>query len=188
MYQLLRALAHLHSTNVCHRDIKPQNLLVDPSTAVLKLCDFGSAKKLISGEPNVSYICSRYYRAPELIFGATNYTCDIDVWSAGCVLAELMLGQPIFPGDSGVDQLVEIIKLLGTPSKEAIKEMNPNYTEFKFPTIKAHPWSKVFKSKTPESAIALCAALLEYSPKKRTNAFEALTHSFFDELRVEGQK
>jgi len=188
MYQLLRALAHLHSTNVCHRDIKPQNLLVDPSTAVLKLCDFGSAKKLISGEPNVSYICSRYYRAPELIFGATNYTCDIDVWSAGCVLAELMLGQPIFPGDSGVDQLVEIIKLLGTPSKEAIKEMNPNYTEFKFPTIKAHPWGKVFKSKTPESAIALCAALLEYSPKKRINAFEALTHSFFDELRVEGQK
>lgn len=188
MYQLLRALAHLHSTNICHRDIKPQNLLVDPSTAVLKLCDFGSAKKLVSGEPNVSYICSRYYRAPELIFGATNYTCDIDVWSGGCVLAELMLGQPIFPGDSGVDQLVEIIKLLGTPSKEAIKEMNPNYTEFKFPTIKAHPWSKVFKSKTPESAIALCAALLEYSPKKRMNAFEALTHSFFDELRVEGQK
>lgn len=188
MYQLLRALAHIHSTNICHRDIKPQNLLVDPNTAILKLCDFGSAKQLVAGEPNVSYICSRYYRAPELIFGATNYTCTIDVWSAGCVLAELMLGQPIFPGDSGVDQLVEIIKLLGTPTKEAIKEMNPNYTEFKFPTIKAHPWSKVFKSKTPESAIALCADLLEYSPKKRLGAFEALTHSFFDEIRKPGLK
>lgn len=70
-----------------------------------------SAKQLVRGEPNVSYICSRYYRAPELIFGATDYTANIDIWSAGCVLAELLLGQPIFPGDSGVDQLVEIIKV-----------------------------------------------------------------------------
>lgn len=74
-----------------------------------------SAKQLVRGEPNVSYICSRYYRAPELIFGATDYTSNIDVWSAGCVLAELLLGQPIFPGDSGVDQLVEIIKVILTP-------------------------------------------------------------------------
>lgn len=70
-----------------------------------------SAKILVKGEPNVSYICSRYYRAPELIFGATDYTCCIDVWSAGCVLAELLLGVPLFPGESGVDQLVEIIKV-----------------------------------------------------------------------------
>jgi len=66
-----------------------------------------------------------------------------DVWSAGCVVAELLLGQPIFPGDSGVDQLVEIIKVLGTPSREQIREMNQNYQEFKFPQIKAHPWPKV---------------------------------------------
>lgn len=66
-----------------------------------------------------------------------------DVWSAGCVLAELLLGQPIFPGDSGVDQLVEIIKVLGTPTRDQIREMNPNYTEFKFPQIKSHPWQKV---------------------------------------------
>jgi len=66
-----------------------------------------------------------------------------DVWSAGCVLAELLLGQPIFPGDSGVDQLVEVIKVLGTPTREQIREMNPNYTEFKFPQIKSHPWQKV---------------------------------------------
>lgn len=65
------------------------------------------------------------------------------MWSAGCVLAELLLGQPIFPGDSGVDQLVEIIKVLGTPTREQIREMNPNYTEFKFPQIKSHPWQKV---------------------------------------------
>ena len=66
---------------------------------------------LVRGEPNISYICSRYYRAPELIFGATDYTTAIDLWSVGCVMAELLLGQPLFPGESGVDQLVEIIKV-----------------------------------------------------------------------------
>jgi serine/threonine protein kinase len=73
-YQMLRSLAYLHSVGICHRDIKPQNLLVDSATHVLKLCDFGSAKALLPGEPSVAYICSRYYRAPELIFGATEYT------------------------------------------------------------------------------------------------------------------
>lgn len=77
---------------------------------MLKLCDFGSAKLLVKGEPNVSYICSRYYRAPELIFGAGDYTTAIDVWSSGCVMAEMILGEPIFAGESGIDQLVEIIK------------------------------------------------------------------------------
>jgi glycogen synthase kinase 3 beta len=77
--------------------------LVDPSNHILKLCDFGSAKRVIKGEVNVSYICSRYYRAPELIFGATDYSAAIDVWSCGCVIAELLLGQPLFPGESGVD-------------------------------------------------------------------------------------
>ncbi|OXB83380.1 UNVERIFIED_CONTAM: hypothetical protein H355_001817, partial [Colinus virginianus] len=153
MYQLFRSLAYIHSFGICHRDIKPQNLLLDPDTAVLKLCDFGSAKQLVRGEPNVSYICSRYYRAPELIFGATDYTSSIDVWSAGCVLAELLLGQPIFPGDSGVDQLVEIIKVLGTPTREQIREMNPNYTEFKFPQIKAHPWTKVSRYELDNSSM-----------------------------------
>ena len=93
MYQLFRSLAYIHSQGICHRDIKPQNLLLDPESGILKLCDFGSAKHLVRGEPNVSYICSRYYRAPELIFGATDYTTNIDVWSAGCVFAELMLGK-----------------------------------------------------------------------------------------------
>jgi glycogen synthase kinase 3 beta len=103
MYQMFRSLAYIHSLGICHRDIKPQNLLLDPNTGILKLCDFGSAKVLVAGEPNVSYICSRYYRAPELIFGSTSYSVSIDVWSTGCVMAELMLGQPLFPGETGVD-------------------------------------------------------------------------------------
>ncbi|CAF1113165.1 unnamed protein product [Rotaria sp. Silwood1] len=183
MYQLFRALAYIHSFGICHRDIKPQNLLLDPETSVLKLCDFGSAKQLIKGEPNVSYICSRYYRAPELIFGAIDYTCYIDVWSSGCVLAELLLGQPIFPGESGVDQLVEIIKVLGTPSREQIRQMNPNYQEFRFPQIKAHPWHKVFRNRTPPMAIDLVCRLLDYTPATRLTPLEACAHAFFDELR-----
>jgi len=188
MYQLFRSLAYIHSQGICHRDIKPQNLLLDPDSGILKLCDFGSAKHLVRGEPNVSYICSRYYRAPELIFGATDYTTNIDVWSAGCVFAELMLGQPIFPGDSGVDQLVEIIKVLGTPTREQIKEMNPNYTEFKFPQIKAHPWQKVFRARTSPEAIDLVSRLLEYTPSARITPLQACAHTFFDELREPGTK
>ncbi|XP_043251640.1 glycogen synthase kinase-3 beta-like isoform X5 [Colletes gigas] len=188
MYQLFRSLAYIHSLGICHRDIKPQNLLLDPETGVLKLCDFGSAKHLVFGEPNVSYICSRYYRAPELIFGAINYTTKIDVWSAGCVLAELLLGQPIFPGDSGVDQLVEIIKVLGTPTRDQIREMNPNYTEFKFPQIKSHPWQKVFRARTPPEAMDLVARLLEYTPSLRMTPLLACAHSFFNELREQGTR
>ncbi|CAG8630169.1 4734_t:CDS:2 [Funneliformis caledonium] len=178
MYQLFRSLSYIHSLGICHRDIKPQNLLLNPTTCVLKLCDFGSAKILVEGEPNVSYICSRYYRAPELIFGATNYTTNI-----GCVMAELMLGQPLFPGESGIDQLVEIIKVLGTPTRDQIKTMNPNYMEHKFPQIKPHPFSKVFRARTPPEAIDLISRLLEYTPSNRLTAIQAMCHPFFDELR-----
>lgn len=81
IYQLFRSLAYIHSLGICHRDIKPQNLLIDASKGILKLCDFGSAKMLVESEPNVSYICSRYYRAPELIFGSTSYGVTIGTHS-----------------------------------------------------------------------------------------------------------
>ena len=161
---------------VCHRDIKPQNLLVNPHSHQLKLCDFGSAKVLVKGEPNISYICSQYYRA-------TEYTTAIDIWSLGCVLAELLLSQALFPGESGVDQLVEIIKVLGTPTREEIKCMNPNYTEFKFPQIKAHPWHKVFHKRMPQETVDVVSRLLQYSPNLRCTALEACAHLFFNELR-----
>ncbi|CEG65744.1 Putative CMGC/GSK protein kinase [Rhizopus microsporus] len=183
MYQLFRSLAYSHTLGVCHRDIKPQNLLVHPITGELKLCDFGSAKVLVEGGTNVAYICSRYYRAPELIFGACHYTYSIDIWSAGCVMGELLLGQPLFPGESGIDQLVEIIKVLGTPTKEEVLIMNPNYTEHKFPIIKPHPLAKVFRSRTPPEAIDLLSHILQYDPRKRLTASEAMVHPFFDELR-----
>lgn len=126
-------------------------------------------------------------------------------------MAELMLGQPLFPGESGIDQLVEIIKVLGTPSREQIKTMNPNYMEHKFPQIKPHPFSKVgnvmnpsqhkhtrntdstnlsqvFRPRTAPEAIDLVSKLLEYTPNARLSAAEAMVHPFFDELRAEGAR
>ncbi|KAF7149484.1 hypothetical protein RHSIM_Rhsim02G0144800 [Rhododendron simsii] len=245
-YQICRGLAYMHTVpEVCHRDLKPQNVLVDPLSHQVKICDFGSAKMLVllrgfiaclavfltadvtrdakllcllhvsatlcwrmslklifvglviacfmislvsncpqvKGEANISYICSRFYRAPELIFGATEYTTSIDIWSAGCILAELLLGQPLFPGENAVGQLVEIIKVLGTPTREEIRCMNPNYTDFRFPQIKANPWHKIFHKRMPPEAIDLASRLLQYSPNLRCTALEACAHPFFDELR-----
>jgi len=211
-FQLLRSIIYIHSIGICHRDIKPQNLLIDPVSGVLKLCDFGNAKQLKEGEPNVAYICSRYYRAPELVFQSTKYTCAVDVWSCGCVMGELMLGSPLFQGESSVDQLVEIIKVLGTPSKNDILAMNKNYTEFKFPQVKPHPWDQVFADRFQylqrqyqanngttngsqidpvtemSQSIDLITKLLQYDPKKRLPPMDALAHPFFDELRVPNVK
>lgn len=182
-YQMFRALAYIGYLNICHRDIKPQNVLVDRETHRLVLCDFGSAKKFVKGEPNVSYISSRYYRAPELIFGESEYTTMIDVWSTGCVVGELMLGQPLFPGENGADQLVQIVKILGTPNKEQIIGMNPKYNEYRFPVIRQCPWNKVFKTKTDPQAIDFISKVLVYEPKKRLRPIDALMHPWFDELR-----
>lgn len=183
-YQLCRSLAYLHSMGICHRDIKPQNLLVDTVTGVLKLCDFGSSKVLRPGEPSVAYICSRYYRAPELVFGTTFYDCSIDIWSLGCVLAELLLGQPIFPGETGIDQLVEIIKVIGSPTQQELRSMNQNYMDFKFPFVKPHAWSKVFRGHTDKNAVDLVSKFLVYTPHQRLGAAQALSHPFFAELRL----
>lgn len=188
-YQMLRSLAYIHALGICHRDIKPQNILVDANKYSLQLCDFGSAKRLVKGEPNVSYICSRYYRAPELIFGCSDYTPSIDIWSTACVIAELVLGQPIFPGDSAVDQIVEIIKILGTPGKNSILAMNPEYTEHRFPVIKPLPWNKVFKNKLFDNDfLDFIGKLLIYEPQLRPKPLRILLHPFFDELRKEGTK
>lgn len=183
-YQMLRSLSYIHSLGICHRDIKPQNILVDVKRHVLQMCDFGSAKKLTKGEPNVSYICSRYYRAPELIFGCSEYSQAIDIWSTACVIAEVVLGKAIFPGESAVDQIVEIIKILGTPSKNQILSMNPNYLEYRFPIITPQPWEVVFKGKDVNDLfIDFISKLLIYEPHLRPKPLKFLLHPFFDELR-----
>jgi len=188
-FQICRALSYCHQRAICHRDIKPQNLLLDPDSHTVKLCDFGSAKRLKENEPNVSYICSRYYRAPELIFESSYYSTSIDLWSLGCVIGELFLGTPLFQGDKSVDQLVEIIKVLGTPTKDEIMAMNREYTQTKFPVVKALPWKVVFSGVTYESnpvppdGIDLISKFLIFTPHQRSDGFTALSHRYFDELR-----
>lgn len=98
-------------------------------------------------------------------------------------MAELMLGQPLFPGESGIDQLVEIIKVLGTPTRDQIRTMNPNYMEYRFPQIRPHPFTRVFRRGTPNDALDLIAKVLDYTPNTRLSAFDAMCHPFFDELR-----
>lgn len=185
LFQLLRSIAYLHlpTVNVCHRDIKPHNVLVNPETGVLKICDFGSAKQL-TNEPNVAYICSRYYRAPELIFGNQYYTTAVDVWSVGCIFAEMMIGEPIFRGENSMGQLVEIIKILGTPTKEQLEQLNKKATsEPRLANIRPKPWNRVFPDHVPVEAHDMCAKLLAYVPTERVKPLEALCHPFFAELR-----
>ncbi|EJT43055.1 MRK1-like protein [Saccharomyces kudriavzevii IFO 1802] len=185
-YQLFRALNYLHNVpQICHRDIKPQNLLVDPKTFSFKICDFGSAKCLKPDQPNVSYICSRYYRAPELMFGATDYSNQIDVWSSACVITELLLGKPLFSGESGIDQLVEVIKIMGIPTKDEISGMNPNYEDHIFPNIKPITLARVLKAEDPD-VLELLSKTLRYHPRERLAPLQCLFLGYFDEIKCCG--
>lgn len=107
MYQLLNGLAGIHSKKVAHRDLKPENILVS-SCGKIKICDFGSSKIVNEKGLNTPYIVSRYYRAPELILCITKYSVEIDIWAAGCILAELFLLKPLFKGSTEGDQLFKI--------------------------------------------------------------------------------
>ena len=183
MFQLLRSIAYLHmpNVNVCHRDIKPHNLLVDSHAGILKICDFGSAKQLSPSEANVAYICSRYYRAPELIFGNVYYTTSVDVWSVGCIFAEMLIGEPIFKGENSMGQLMEIIKVLGTPTREQLSQLTTR-TEMRIPQAPRKPWNQIFKDHVPKEAYDLCDKLLAYCASERITPFEALAHPFFNDL------
>eukprot|EP00388_Colpodella_angusta_P020152 GDKJ01050267.1.p1 GENE.GDKJ01050267.1~~GDKJ01050267.1.p1 ORF type:complete len:384 (-),score=42.38 GDKJ01050267.1:2803-3954(-) len=195
MYQLCRGLAYIHRKGYCHRDIKPQNILVDDKTHAVKICDFGSAKQLVATEPSISYICSRYYRAPELILQSKFYTNAIDMWSIGCVMGEMMFGQPIFAGETSVDQLVRIIQTMGTPTQEEVSDMNCEFQDFSFPVVRVPTWEQIFthhcgKSQVPPDphAMDFFKKLLCFSPKKRLTPNAALAHPYFDELREPGVK
>jgi len=190
-YQTMRGIAYMHSKGIAHMDIKPQNLLLDGKSHALRICDFGTAVRLCLNEKRANYVCSRYFRAPEIIFGSTCYNSSIDLWSAGCVISEMLLQQPLFTGMDGIDQLVQIMKVLGTPSLQDLKAMNPNYQEYEFkPQVAARPWALVLARPelhhTPsQHACDLVSQLVRYDPRSRLPPLQAMLHPYFDELRQE---
>lgn len=193
-YQLLRGLGCLRQRNIVHRDVKPANLLVNPQTGGLKICDFGTAIEASEAPTAAShqvYVCSRYYRAPELIMSGENYSFPVDTWSAGCVVAELILGQPIFAGRDGVDQLQCIIEILGTPSPQDIASMNPLYDAAVHfgPPLPPMPLDVVLNRKNlPPTVLQLLAGLLMYNPENRLMPLEALGLKLYDVLRFAADK
>jgi len=127
----------------------------------------------------------RLVRALRTRSGSSSFTLSFvtDVWSTGCVFAEMVIGRPLFAGESAVDQLVEIIKVLGTPTREEILAMNQAYTDFKFPVIEPKSWNKVLGGRAPASALDLLSRMLQYVPTERITALQACAHPYFDELR-----
>mmetsp|Transcript_49011 Transcript_49011/g.131554 ORF Transcript_49011/g.131554 Transcript_49011/m.131554 type:complete len:438 (-) Transcript_49011:233-1546(-) len=185
MHQILRGLGVLDRNRIVHRDIKPANLLVDPVTKTLKICDFGTAKELESPKAdNQPYVCSRYYRAPELILSSPDYGTPVDLWSAGCVLAEMLVGQPLFPGQDGVDQLGQIVDILGTPTLQELYAMNPNYDRdvVFIQRIEPVPLEKVLRRKAGIETIELLGRLLQYDPTLRVRPVDGMAAALFEPL------
>lgn len=180
-YQMFRALNYIHALSICHRDIKPQNILIDIKDHRLAICDFGSAKKLRSGESSVAYICSRYYRAPELILGEDRYGTAVDVWSIGCVIAETFLGEPLFCGKDSKDQFLKIMQILGTPSKRDIDAMVTDIV-VNVPQLKGSGLPKRLAHCDRDLA-DLLSRVLRYDPAARIRPLEALAHPYFNDLR-----
>lgn len=185
--QLANGLLYLHHYSIAHRDLKPSNILIDPSTQSLKICDFGSAKKLDPNAVSVAYICSRYYRAPELIVGCQTYTTSIDIWGFGCILGEMIILRPIFQGKDPYDQLREIIKLLGPFSSEFMKTFVANELipqVIKFSSVrKTRSFAKLFGAINDDDAINLLRAVLRFEPEKRLTALEILKDKFYAQYR-----
>ncbi|KAL8171638.1 hypothetical protein V2J09_023442 [Rumex salicifolius] len=180
MQQLFRGLEHCHKSGVLHRDIKGSNLLIDID-GNLKIGDFGLATFFKEGQrqPLTSRVVTLWYRPPELLLGSTDYGVAVDLWSAGCILAELCHGKPIMPGRTEVEQLHKIFKLCGSPSEEYWKKSRlPHATIFK----PQHPYNRCVAETFqdfPSSALSLLEVLLAVEPEHRGSASMALDNEFF---------
>jgi len=182
LYQMCAGIAYCHSHRVLHRDLKPQNLLVDQTTNVLKLADFGLARAF--GIPLRAYtheVVTLWYRSPEILLGARHYSTPVDVWSIGCIFAEMINHAPLFPGDSEIDELFRIFRVLGTPDDGAWQgvEQLPDY-KTQFPQWRAKEWKDICPS-LDEAGLDLLEQMLQYAPHKRISARDACNHRFFDD-------
>lgn len=178
MIMTLQGLEYLHSNWILHRDLKPNNLLIN-SKGVLKIGDFGLAKNY--GSPNKVYshqVVTRWYRAPELIFGAKIYSTGIDIWAVGCILAELLLRVPFLPGETDLDQLNQIFKVLGSPSEEDWPHVStlPHFVQFK--PMPAIPFRDIFTASS-DDLIEVLEKMLALNPLKRCTCKEALKMPYF---------
>jgi serine/threonine protein kinase len=188
LYQLLRGLKYIHSAGIYHRDLKPRNLLIN-SNCDLKICDFGLARADIASLQNEStaltdYIATRWYRAPEVILSWKKYTAAIDMWSVGCILAELIIRKPLLPAASEEEQLNMITKLLGNPSSKQVNQIeNEKNREFvlQLPKREAKDFTQIFKGANP-LAIDLLKKMLTYDPDERISVADALAHPYLKQL------
>ncbi|CAL9166396.1 unnamed protein product [Musa hybrid cultivar] len=180
MQQLLEGLAHCHSRGILHRDIKGSNLLID-NNGILKIADFGLATLFnpYQKQPLTSRVVTLWYRPPELLLGATEYGVAVDLWSSGCILAELLAGKPIMPGRTEVEQLHKIFKLCGSPSDEYWKKSKlPHATIFKPQHRYRRCVADTFED-FPSVALTLLDSLLAVEPANRGTAASALSSAFF---------
>jgi cyclin-dependent kinase len=182
MYQLCKGVAHCHSHGVMHRDLKPQNLLVDREKGLLKIADLGLGRAF--AVPLKSYtheIVTLWYRAPEVLLGASHYSTPVDIWSVGCIFAELSRKSPLFPGDSELQQLLHIFRLLGTPTEEVWPGVSTLRDWHDYPHWQPQNISRVVPDLDPQG-VNLLSSMLQINPAKRISAKAALQHTFFDDL------
>ncbi|KAI6188683.1 Nemo-like kinase [Aphelenchoides besseyi] len=188
IYQLLRGLKYLHSANILHRDIKPGNLLVN-SNCILKICDFGLARIWDKNEQvNMTHeVVTQYYRAPELLMGARRYTGAVDIWSVGCIFAELLGRRILFQAQGPIEQLNHIVQLLGTPPIEAMKGACENARNHVLRNSSRPYDVNQLAAKFPNAgsdAIKLLQGMLQFDPEKRFSVNDALCSPYLDDGRM----
>ncbi|KAK3018227.1 hypothetical protein RJ639_002761 [Escallonia herrerae] len=182
LFQLCKGVAHCHSHGVLHRDLKPQNLLVDKEKGILKIADLGLGRAFTV--PLKSYtheIVTLWYRAPEVLLGSTHYSTAVDMWSVGCIFAEMARRQALFPGDSEFQQLLHIFRLLGTPTEKQWPEVNSLRDWHVYPQWEPQNLGRAVPSLGPDG-VDLLTRMLKYNPADRISAKEALDHPYFDSL------